>query len=87
MLGTALIRSDATALMDVRYRLATTLRPSTSGSTNLVPGDTYDSWDVFVRDLQTGAVTRVSTDASDHQGNAERIRTNITNMRTAQPTG
>lgn len=33
----------------------------TSGATNLVPGDTNDTYDVFARDLATGAVERVST--------------------------
>ena len=41
-----------------------------SYSTNLVPGDTNNSYDVFVKDLTTGTVTRVSTDASGTQGNA-----------------
>ena len=45
-----------------------------SQSTNLVPGDTNGSWDVFVRDRQTSTTTRVSvtsggqerTGGSDH---------------------
>jgi Tol biopolymer transport system component len=41
----------------------------TSEASNLVPGDTNGVADVFVRDLQTGAITRVSTDASGNQGN------------------
>ena len=32
-----------------------------SDASNLVPGDTNGTYDVFVRDLQTGAITRVST--------------------------
>ena len=34
----------------------------TSGATNLVPGDTNGLDDVFVKDLQTGAISRISTD-------------------------
>ena len=39
------------------------------GSSNLVPGDTNDSFDCFVKDCQTGAITRVSTDAAGGQSN------------------
>ena len=42
----------------------------TSYASNLVPGDTNGTSDVFVRDLQTGAITRVSTDADGDQGNS-----------------
>lgn len=38
-----------------------------SGSDNLVPGDTNQALDIFVKDLATGAVTRVSTSASGAQ--------------------
>ncbi|HMJ31064.1 MAG TPA: hypothetical protein VK512_20330, partial [Xanthobacteraceae bacterium] len=41
-----------------------------SDASNLVPGDTNGTGDVFVRDLQTGAITRVSTNASGDQGNS-----------------
>ena len=41
----------------------------TSNASNLVAGDTNGASDVFVRDLQTGAITRVSTDAGGAQGN------------------
>src|SRR3981189_1487676 len=41
-----------------------------SDASNLVPGDTNFLADVFVRDLQTGAITRVSTNASGDQGNS-----------------
>jgi Tol biopolymer transport system component len=34
-------------------------------------GDTNGSYDVFVRDLQTGAITRVSGDANGDQGNGD----------------
>jgi Ca2+-binding RTX toxin-like protein len=40
-----------------------------SDATNLVAGDTNASHDIFVKDLQTGAITRVSTDASGAQAN------------------
>lgn len=39
----------------------------TSVSDNLVPGDTNDAYDIFVKDLTTGAITRVSTSASGAQ--------------------
>lgn len=40
----------------------------TSYATNLVDGDTNGMPDVFVKDLQTGAVVRASTDANGVQG-------------------
>ena len=40
-----------------------------SQASNLVPGDTNSNWDVFVKDLQTGITTRVSTDIAGNQGN------------------
>ncbi|MEU5583237.1 RICIN domain-containing protein [Streptomyces huasconensis] len=40
-----------------------------SGSSNLVPGDTNNSGDVFVRDLQTGTTQRVSVASGGGQGN------------------
>jgi IPT/TIG domain-containing protein len=39
-------------------------------ASNLVPGDTNNSYDVFVHDRQTGATERVSVDTSGGQGNA-----------------
>src|SRR6266550_4433539 len=39
-----------------------------SGASNLVPGDT-SFFDIFVKDTQTGAITRVSTDSSGAQAN------------------
>ncbi|MBC7905749.1 MAG: PD40 domain-containing protein [Rhodospirillaceae bacterium] len=41
-----------------------------SSDSNLVPGDTNGVRDVFVKDLQTGAITRVSTAADGSQGDA-----------------
>ncbi len=40
-----------------------------SNSSNLAPGDTNDTWDVYIRDTQTGTTTRVSTDSSGTEGN------------------
>ncbi|MDO8950730.1 MAG: zinc ribbon domain-containing protein [Actinomycetota bacterium] len=38
-----------------------------SPSSNLVPGDTNDNWDVFVHDRRTGETTRVSVDSAGAQ--------------------
>ena len=40
-----------------------------SSANSLVPGDTNNTWDIFVKDLTTGAITRASTDAAGVQGN------------------
>lgn len=40
-------------------------------ASNLVPGDTNGKLDVFVRDRQTGATTRVSLDNAGGQGNGD----------------
>jgi len=48
-----------------------------SAAGNLVPGDTNGRTDVFVRDTQTGAITRVSTDSSDSEGNDGSFRPSI----------
>src|SRR5262245_48529325 len=45
-----------------------------SGATNLVPGDTNNHWDVFVRDLDTNLTVRVSvspTGITGQQGDAD----------------
>jgi archaellum component FlaF (FlaF/FlaG flagellin family) len=42
-----------------------------SMASNLVPGDTNGVMDVFVKDTQTGATTRVSTDSAGVEGDAE----------------
>ena len=42
-----------------------------SSATNLVSGDTNGVLDIFVKDLVTGAITRVSTDASGNQSNGD----------------
>jgi len=41
-----------------------------SGASNLVPGDTNSSFDLFVRDLLTNTTTRVSVDSAGNQGNS-----------------
>ncbi|MHB8859827.1 MAG: TolB family protein [Thermoleophilia bacterium] len=41
----------------------------TSGASNLVYGDTNSDTDIFLKDTQTGATTRASTDSSGGQGN------------------
>ena len=43
----------------------------TSNGDNLVSGDTNNSIDVFVKDLQTGITTRVSTDTASHQASSD----------------
>lgn len=40
-----------------------------SNATNLVPGDTNGTWDIFVRDLALGVTTRVSVSSDGNQGN------------------
>ena len=40
-----------------------------SRATNLVPGDTNDRGDIFVRDLSTNTTTRVSISSTGNQGN------------------
>jgi Ca2+-binding RTX toxin-like protein len=41
----------------------------TSGASNIVPGDTNNRSDIFVRDLLTNTTTRVSVDSAGNQGN------------------
>jgi Ca2+-binding RTX toxin-like protein len=55
---------DASISADGRY-VAFTSRAS-----NLVSGDTNQANDIFLRDMQTGVVTRVSTTSAGGQGNA-----------------
>lgn len=43
----------------------------TSLASNLVAGDTNGSWDIFVKDLATGATTRVSTATDGTQANGD----------------
>ena len=44
-----------------------------SSASNLVPYDTNGHRDIFVRDLQTGATSRVSTDVNGVEGNRDSI--------------
>jgi Tol biopolymer transport system component len=39
-----------------------------SNASNLVPGDTNFTWDIFVKDIVTGAISRVSTSSTGTQG-------------------
>ncbi len=43
----------------------------TSYASNLVLGDTNDDEDIFVKDMQTGSIERVSVDAAGNQSNRE----------------
>ena len=42
-----------------------------SEASNLVPGDTNSSFDIFVRDLLTNTTTRLSVDSAGNQGNSD----------------
>jgi Ca2+-binding RTX toxin-like protein len=55
--------SDARFSADGRYVVFE------SDASNLVAGDSNGTWDIFVKDLQSGAIQRVSTDAAGVQGN------------------
>ena len=48
-----------------------------SEASNLVPGDTNNSGDIFVRDLSTNTTTRVSVDSAGNQGNRESFDVSI----------
>lgn len=43
----------------------------------LVPGDTNDTWDIFVRDRLTGVTERVSVNSSGIEGNSSSIEASI----------
>jgi len=47
-----------------------------SGASNLVPGDTNTSPDIFVRDTLTNTTTRVSVDSAGNQGNGSSFYSN-----------
>jgi Ca2+-binding RTX toxin-like protein len=49
----------------------------TSKASNLVPGDTNDTDDIFVRDRLTNTTTRVSVDSAGNQGNSYSYRPSI----------
>ena len=53
---------------DARFSADGRLLVFTSNASNLVAGDTNDAGDIFVKDLGTGAVQRVSTDAGGGEG-------------------
>src|SRR4028119_414097 len=42
----------------------------TSLASNIVPGDTNNTFDIFVRDRLTNTTTRVSVDSAGNQGNS-----------------
>lgn len=49
-----------------------------SEATNLVPGDTNDRWDIFVRDRWTGTTRRISVSTNGAQANDHSERPTIT---------
>ena len=53
-----------------KYRATGATSPSKSDSTNLVPNDTNQSNDVFVRDLRAGTTVRASVGAKGQQADA-----------------
>jgi Tol biopolymer transport system component len=48
-----------------------------SHASNLVPGDTNESRDIFVHDRKTGITTRVSVDSAGNEGNGSSVGTSI----------
>ena len=48
-----------------------------SNASNLVPGDTNNSTDIFVRDLSTNTTTRVSVDSAGNQANTYSVLPSI----------
>jgi hypothetical protein len=44
-----------------------------SNASNLVADDTNDVYDVFVKDIKTGEIIRISTDAMGKQANGEQL--------------
>ncbi|MEP9353009.1 VCBS domain-containing protein [Xanthobacter sp. KR7-65] len=59
-----------TATVDVSFSPDGRKVAFVSTASNLVPGDTNATDDVFVKDLDTGAITRISTDSSGAEINA-----------------
>ena len=49
-----------------------------SDATNLVPADTNKTYDIYIKDIQTGTISRVSTDSSNLQANGESSSPQIT---------
>ncbi|MFM5982630.1 MAG: DUF4347 domain-containing protein [Sphaerospermopsis kisseleviana] len=56
---------DTTISADGRYAVFT------SEASNLVSGDTNGSWDIFLKDLTTNTITRISTSSTSTQGNSD----------------
>ena len=54
-----------------------------SDASNLVPGDTNNLGDIFVRDLLTNTTTRVSVDSAGNQGNLVSSDPSISTIRTS----
>jgi len=48
-----------------------------SGASNLVPGDTNNTYDIFVRDRLTNTTTRVSVDSAGNQANSDSYNPSI----------
>jgi Tol biopolymer transport system component len=48
-----------------------------SDASNIVPGDTNDETDIFVRDSLTNTTTRVSVDSAGNQGNGQSVGPSI----------
>ncbi|MEG5034449.1 calcium-binding protein [Microcoleus sp. AT3-D2] len=48
-----------------------------SYASNLVPGDTNNQFDIFVRDLSTNTTTRASVDSAGNQGNSDSLTPSI----------
>ena len=48
-----------------------------SNATNLVPGDTNNSGDIFLRDLSANTTTRISVDSAGNQGNGNSFVSSI----------
>ena len=73
---TALVSTDATGAQANRVSYTPVFSPDGTKiafygpATNLVPGDTNGDFDIFVKDLTTGAITRVSTASDGSQGNS-----------------
>lgn len=48
-----------------------------SSAANLVPGDTNGTWDIFLKDVQTGQTKIISSDSAGRQGNGWSIAPSI----------
>lgn len=76
---TTLVSTDATGAQANRGSYTPVFSPDGTKvafygpATNLVPGDTNNDYDVFVKDLNTGAIARVSTASDGSQGNSRSL--------------